>query len=49
MIWFMILGIIIGIVVVLILVAPKAYHVYREIEINRKKSEVFEYLQYVKN
>lgn len=44
-----ILGIIVLIVVVLVLIAPRNYNVERSIVINRPVSEVFNYLRYIKN
>ena len=40
---------IVAIVVILVLVAPKKYHLSRSIQINRPIGEVFEYLKYIKN
>lgn len=44
-----ILGGIVALVLVLALIAPKTYDVFRTIEISRPKAEVFEYLKYLKN
>jgi hypothetical protein len=49
MIWLIIFGSLIGIIIILALVGPKTYHLYRDIVINRPKNEVFEYLLLVKN
>ncbi|WP_299556253.1 SRPBCC family protein [Seonamhaeicola sp.] len=39
----------IAIFIILALIAPKKYHVYRSIEINKPISEVFQYLKHIKN
>lgn len=44
-----ILAIIIGVLIVLAVFAPKKYEVNRTIVINRPKTEVFQYLKYLKN
>lgn len=44
-----ILGGIVLIVVVLAVIAPKSYDVNRTVDINRSRSEVFDYLRYLKN
>ena len=44
-----IIGAIVAILIILILVAPKNYHVNRSITINRALPEVFQYLKHVKN
>lgn len=44
-----ILGIIIAIIAVLALVAPKSYHVHRSISINKPRADVFAYLKSIKN
>ncbi|MEP2937312.1 MAG: SRPBCC family protein [Gilvibacter sp.] len=49
MIWLYILGGIIALLIILVLVAPKTYHVSRDMHIDKPKNEVFNYLQYVKN
>ncbi len=49
MIFLYIFGAILGVIVVLALAAPKNYHVFRTIEINKPKQEVFNYLKLVKN
>lgn len=36
-------------VLVLALIAPKKYHVFRSVDIKRSRAEVFEYLKYLKN
>lgn len=43
-----ILAAIVGIIIILALVAPKKYNVSRSISINRSKSEVYDYLKYIK-
>ncbi len=49
MIFLYILAVIVGIIIVLMLAAPKKYHVNRSITINRPVSEVFTYLKSVKS
>jgi hypothetical protein len=44
-----ILGGIVAIIIILILVAPKKYHINRSIVINRPLPDVFQYLKHVKN
>jgi len=44
-----IFAIIIGVLVLLALIAPKKYEVNRSIVINKPRSEVFQYLKYIKN
>ncbi len=39
----------VGIILLLALIAPKTYDVNRSVEIGRPKSEVFEYIKYLKN
>lgn len=45
---YILLGII-ALVFILMLIAPKKYHVSRSIQINRPIGEVFDYLKYIKN
>jgi len=40
--------VIVGIVLILALIAPKSYNVFRTIEISKSRMEVFEYLKYLK-
>ncbi|MCV6630678.1 MAG: SRPBCC family protein [Flavobacteriaceae bacterium] len=50
MVWW--LYALIGFIVILVFlgwIAPSSYHVFRQIEVNRPKSEVFHYLKYLKN
>lgn len=42
-----IVGVLVLLVVLLALIAPKNYHVYRSIEIDRSTSEVWEHLKYL--
>lgn len=49
MIWLYILGGIIALLVIVALIAPKTYHLWRDINIDRPKNEVFDYLKYIKN
>ncbi len=49
MIFLYIFGGIIGVLVLLALFAPKKYEVNRSIVINKPRSEVFQYLKYIKN
>ncbi|MCW5521197.1 SRPBCC family protein [Aureitalea sp. L0-47] len=44
-----IVGAIVAILIILILVAPKKYHVHRSITVNRALPEVFQYLKHIKN
>ena len=44
-----ILGAVVAILIILMLAAPKKYHLYRSIVINRSLSDVFQYIKYVKN
>lgn len=44
-----ILGGLVLVFVILIIIAPKGYHVHRSITINKPLPEVFEYLKYSKN
>lgn len=44
-----ILAAIVALLIVLSLLAPKNYHVYRTIEVNRPLSEVFQFIKFVKN
>jgi hypothetical protein len=44
-----IIGAIVVILIILILVAPKKYHVHRSITVNRALPEVFQYLKHLKN
>lgn len=44
-----ILGGIIGLILLLGIIAPKKYNVFRTVEIAKSKDEVFEYLKYLKN
>ncbi len=44
-----ILGGLIFVVFLLAVIAPKTYDVYRSVEIKRPKTEVFEYLKFLKN
>lgn len=44
-----VLGAIVAILIILILVAPKKYHVHRSITIDRALPDVFQYLKFVKN
>jgi len=36
-------------IVILAMIAPKSYHVFRSIEVAKPQSEVFEYIKYLKN
>ena len=44
-----ILGGLIFVILILAMIAPKTYDVYRSVEIKRPKAEVFEYLKFLKN
>lgn len=44
---YILIGIVV-LVVILAMVAPKKYNVFRSIEVSRPKTEVFEYLKYLK-
>ncbi|WP_339611676.1 SRPBCC family protein [uncultured Planktosalinus sp.] len=44
-----ILAAIVALFIVLSFLAPKNYHVYRTIRVNRPLSEVFQYIKYLKN
>jgi hypothetical protein len=49
---YVLLYILIALIVIFIfltLIAPKKYHVYRNIEIQKPLSEIFQYLKYIKN
>ncbi len=48
MIFLYIVAVIIGILIVLAIAAPKKYNVSRSVTINKPKAEVFEYLKYIK-
>ena len=45
---YILLGIIF-LILILAILAPKSYNVYRSIEINKPKGEVFEYVRFLKN
>lgn len=49
MIFVYVLGGIVALVVLLALIAPKNYHLYRSIKIDKPKAEVFAYIKSVKN
>ncbi len=44
-----ILGGIVLLIILLALIAPKSYHVFRSIEIEKPKATVFEYLKFLRN
>ncbi|GAB5399922.1 MAG: hypothetical protein Aureis2KO_15070 [Aureisphaera sp.] len=49
MIFLYILAGIVGLIILLALLAPKKYHVYRSVSINRPVGDVFSYIKIVKN
>lgn len=49
MIFLYILGLIVAILIILILVAPKKYNVSRSILIDKTRAEVYDYLKFIKN
>lgn len=44
-----IVGIVIFLLIVLILISPADYHVFRSVEVNKPVPEVFNYVKYLKN
>lgn len=50
MVWLLYIFIgLLGLLLILAIIAPKSYHVYRSVEVNRPRSEMFHYLKFLKN